>query len=90
MTNDIHELLAWLEGAPVPDAQSVAAAFNHTFDLTATRARTFLWRSARFRIMVRGDRWLSQWDRPLDRSCNALPPLRERARHPTERRNDVG
>ena len=29
-TNDVRKLLAWLEGAPVPKAQIVAAGFNHT------------------------------------------------------------
>ena len=29
-TNDVRKLLAWLEGAPVPEAQIVAAGFNHT------------------------------------------------------------
>ena len=32
VTKDVRKLLAWLEGAPVPEAQIVAAAFNHTFD----------------------------------------------------------
>jgi hypothetical protein len=30
VTNDVRKLLAWLEGAPVPEAQIVAAGFNHT------------------------------------------------------------
>ena len=32
VTNDVRKLLAWLEGAPVPEAQIVAAGFNHTLD----------------------------------------------------------
>jgi hypothetical protein len=32
VTNDVRKLLAWVEGAPVPEAQIVAAGFNHTLD----------------------------------------------------------
>jgi len=32
VTNDVRKLLAWLEGAPVPEAQIVTAGFNHTLD----------------------------------------------------------
>ena len=32
VTNDVRKLLAWLEGAPVPEARIVAAGFNHTLD----------------------------------------------------------
>jgi hypothetical protein len=32
VTNDVRKLLAWLEGAPVSEAQIVAAGFNHTLD----------------------------------------------------------
>jgi hypothetical protein len=32
VTNDVRKLLAWLEGAPVPEAQIFAAGFNHTLD----------------------------------------------------------
>jgi hypothetical protein len=32
VTKDVRKLLAWIEGAPVPEAQIVAAGFNHTLD----------------------------------------------------------
>ena len=34
VTNNVRKLLAWLEGAPVPEAQIVAAGFNHALDKT--------------------------------------------------------
>jgi hypothetical protein len=38
-TNDVRKLLAWLEGAPVPEAQIVAAGFNHTLAISITPSR---------------------------------------------------
>ena len=32
VTKDVRKLLGWLEDAPVPEAQIVAAGFNHTLD----------------------------------------------------------
>jgi len=32
VTKDVRKLLGWLEDAPVPEAQIVAASFNHTLD----------------------------------------------------------
>ena len=34
VTNNVRKLLAWLEGAPVPEAQIVAAGFNHALGLS--------------------------------------------------------
>jgi len=35
----VRKLLAWLEGAPVPEAQIVAAGFNHTLAISITPSR---------------------------------------------------
>jgi hypothetical protein len=32
VTNDVRKLLAWLEGAPLLEAEIVAAGFGHTLD----------------------------------------------------------
>jgi hypothetical protein len=54
VTNDVRKLLAWLEGAPVPEAQIVAAGFNHTLAISEAQFSGFWAASDQFPVRVSG------------------------------------